>query len=123
MGLKITDKDSGFNILKKNIEQAKPVAVIVGITKDSPRSQFRFANAQEFRPETAGTLLRGPVDNKKAEIQRRLFKIASAAIISGLDPKAELLRLGNDIKADMGQATDPPPQLKNAIIVKIDNDT
>ena len=124
MTFKLVDKDNGFKELVENIEQlTKPRAVLVGITEDSPRAQFRLGTSQEFRPETAGLLIRKPVDAKTNEIKQRLTEIGRKVFATMTSPNEELLALGEEIKADMGAQTDPPPQLRNAIIVKLADDT
>lgn len=118
----IIDKDLGFQELVQKIDNlTQPKSLIVGIVEASPRSQFRLGTAQEFRPETAGLLLRGPIDAKKDEIIKKLGRIGRSAFEKGVSPDQELLKLGNEIKADMDAQTDPPPQLRTSIIVKLED--
>ena len=117
----ITDKDLGFNEFVKRIEGLTDKGVLVGIMEGSPRAQFRRGMDQEFRPETAGTLLRQPVDANKDKITKRLTEIGRNSILAGVNPDKDLLKLGEDIKNDMAAQTDPPPQLQNALIVKLDD--
>lgn len=117
----IKDEDLGLEDLLDNIRSnAKPLAVVVGITEDSPKDQFRMAQRQEFEPNTAGTLLRIPVDRNKDILEDRIADIARRAVIDGIDPVPGLLELGEQVKAEMGKQTDPPPQLRDAIIVKVE---
>lgn len=120
MNLEIIDQDLGLNDLIKKFEKASPRAVLVGITEDSPRRQFRRGTDQEFRPETASLLIRQPIDAREDQIRQKLAQIGRNALLEGVDPDVELKKLGEEIKADMGRQTDPPPQLRNAIIVKIE---
>ena len=114
--------DAGLEAMTKNIEKAGDGKTLtVGIVEDSPRSQFRYGRLQKFKRETASLLLRRPVYAKTEEIKRKLTSIGRSAINKGVDPDAALMALGNEIKTDMGAQTDPPPQLRNAIIVKVED--
>lgn len=116
-------KDNGLEALSKNIEKlGSGKTLTVGIVEDSPKCQFRYGNLQKFKRETASLLLRRPVYAKTEEIKRKLTSIGRAAINKGEDPDAALKALGEEIKTDMGAQTDPPPQLRDAIIVKVEND-
>ena len=117
----IIDKDTGFKDLEKRLELIKDKGVLVGISEDSPRVQFRRGTSQEFRPETSSLLIRKPVDAKTNEIKNALTKIGRESFSKGVSPDAELLKLGEEIQKDMRAQTDPPPQLATAIIVKLDN--
>lgn len=121
--IQIDDKDSGFAELRNQINDLQSKTLTVGIIEKSPRKQFRLGTSQEFKPETAGLLLRQPIDAKSQDIKRKLIKIGREAITKGVDPDKKLQELGNDIKFDMQRQTDPPPQLRNAIIVTVENDS
>lgn len=120
--VKIEEKDNGLTDIEKIFGDLKTGATLtVGITENSPRGQFRFGESQEFRPETAGLLLRKPVDAKNAEIKAKLTDIGRRSFKEGKSPKEDLKKLGEEIKADMSAQTDPPPQLRNAIIVEVED--
>lgn len=118
----VIDQDFGFNKLVEDIEKLTSKSLTVGITEDSPRAQFKRGISQEFRPETAGLLIRKPIDAKKGDLIRKLTRIGKQALIGEIDIDKKLEELGNEIKFDMSRHTDPPPQLRNAIIVKVKNE-
>lgn len=119
--LDIQVKDSGLKTLVAKLDKITGRAVKVGITAESPRGQFKRGQSQKFRPITASILLRKPLRAKKNEIAGRLTKIGREAFVKDINPDKALLALGNEIKADMDAQTDPPPQLRNAIIVELED--
>ena len=121
LDITITEKDAGLTDIEKIFGDLKGATLTVGISENSPRKQFRLGESQEFRPETAGVLLRQPIDGKRSEIETKLAAIGRKSFKEGKSPKAELLKLGEEIKADMSAQTDPPPQLRNAIIVEVED--
>jgi len=116
-------KDNGLKALSKRIDElGAGKTLTVGIVEESPKRQFRYGNLQKFKRETASLLLRRPVYAKAEEIKQKLTSIGRKTISKGVDPDAALKALGEEIKADMGAQTDSPPQLRDAIIVKVEDD-
>ena len=115
-------KDNGLEALSKRIDELGPGKTLtVGIVAESPKRQFRYGTLQKFKLETASLLLRRPVYAKAEEIKRKLTSIGRKTVSKGIDPDAALKALGEEIKADMGAQTDSPPQLRDAIIVKVED--
>jgi len=117
----VIDKDTGLKAFLKKLQSLPLVSsVTVGIIEGSPKAQFRYGNLQKFRPETADLLLRTTVDNKKSEIQQKLLAISRRVLLNNTDMTTELKKLGAEIKQNMDDQTDNPPQLRTSIIVKVD---
>lgn len=124
MVFELEDKDLGYEDLFKKSTEEK--SVDVGILEDSPREQFRLGMAQEFKPETAGTLIRKPVDSVKKDIGNELKKAGADFLFNkSSNGKKVLAALGEKVAKNMRDQTDstswggaskgPRPQLAQAI--------
>lgn len=125
----LKDEDLGWTAFM--LKQQAEGGVEVGLFEDSDKDQFRLGAEQEFKPETAGTLIRKPVDRKKSELGQKLAAAGIKFLFGKTDGTKDLQAVGNTLADEMKKQTDSSdwgggskakrPQLNKAIKVKVDD--
>ena len=122
--IEIIENDLGFEEALRPIRDLDGKGATAGIHADAPKKQFKRGFDQEFRPETAGTLLRIPFDAEKEQLADELEQVAAKVFNNGSTTAwMELRKIAGKLAVKMQSQAEKTPgrELIKAIKAKDDS--